>query len=140
TWLLVDFDLSASRAQFRDSDPRGNYIPGAIDRVASLGVTVKDHGPWSGTVHARYFGPRPLIEDNSQRSGSSTIFSARASYKVDSKTSFNLDVFNLFNRKANDIEYYYASRLNNEPPSGVNDIHFHPAEPRSARLALVMHY
>jgi outer membrane receptor protein involved in Fe transport len=95
-------------------------------------------------VHARYFGPRPLIEDNSVRSGSSTIFSARASYKVDAKTSINFDVFNLFNRKANDVEYYYASRLNNpaqpEPASGVKDIHFHPAEPRSARIALVTHF
>jgi len=26
-WLLVDLDLSASRAQFTDSDPRGSYIP-----------------------------------------------------------------------------------------------------------------
>jgi len=145
-WLLVDLDLSASRAQFTDGDPAGvgTYIPGAIDRVASLGVTVKDFGPWSGTVHARYFGPRPLKEDNSQRSQSSTIFSARASYKVDAKTSINFDVFNLFNRKSNDIEYYYASRLNNpiqpEPASGVNDIHFHPVEPRTVRLAVVARY
>ena len=145
-WLLVDLDLSASRAQFTDGDPAGvgTYIPGAIDRVASLGVTVKDFGPWSGTVHARYFGPRPLKEDNSQRSQSSTIFSARASYKVDAKTSINFDVFNLLNRKSNDIEYYYASRLNNpiqpEPASGVNDIHFHPVEPRTVRLAVVARY
>jgi TonB dependent receptor/TonB-dependent Receptor Plug Domain len=138
-WFIMDLDLSASRAQFADSDPRGSYIPGAIDRVASVGVTVKDLGPWSGTVHARYFGPRPLVEDNSQRSQSSVIFSARTSYKASAKTSVNLDVFNLFNRKANDIEYYYASQLRNET-SPVNDIHFHPAEPRSARLALVMHY
>ncbi|HEY6721174.1 MAG TPA: TonB-dependent receptor [Burkholderiales bacterium] len=138
-WLLVDLDLSFSRAEFTDSDPVGKYIPGAIDRVASLGVTVKDLGPWSGTVHARYFGPTPLIEDNSVRSQSSTIFSARVSYKVDAKTSFNLDVFNLFNRKANDIEYYYASQLKGEG-APVNDIHFHPAEPRSARLALVTHF
>src|SRR6267378_3463187 len=145
-WLLVDLDLSASRARFTDSDPAGvgTYIPGAIDRVASLGVSVKDLGAWSGTVHARYFGPRPLKEDNSQRSQSSTIFSARASYKVDAKTSVNFDVFNLLNRKSNDIEYYYASRLNNpiqpEPASGVNDIHFHPVEPRTVRLAVVAHY
>src|SRR2546425_1244095 len=139
-WLLVDLDLSASRVQFRDNDPVvGNYIPGAIDRVASLGVTVKDLGPWSGTVHARYFGPRPLKEDNSQRSQSSTIFSARASYKVDAKTSVNLDVFNLFNRKSNDIEYYYASQLQNEA-APTSRIHFHPAEPRTVRLAVVARY
>jgi hypothetical protein len=140
-WLLVDFDVSVSRARFTDNDPlvAGNYIRGAIDRVASLGVSVKDLGPWSGTVHARYVGPRPLTGDNSQRSQSSTIFSARASYKVDAKTSVNFDVFNLFNRKSNDIEYYYASQLRNET-GPVNNIHFHPAEPRTARLALVMHY
>jgi hypothetical protein len=140
-WLLVDFDVSVSRAQFTGSDPAGagTYIPGAIDRVASLGVTVKDLGPWSGTVHARYFGPRPLNGDNSQRSQSSVIFSARASYKVDAKTSVNFDVFNLFNRKSNDIEYYYLSqRCPTCAPE--KDIHFHPAEPRTARLALVMHY
>jgi len=140
-WLLVDFDVSVSRAQFTGSDPAGAgaYIPGAIDRVASLGVTVKDLGPWSGTVHARYFGPRPLIEDNSQRSQSSVIFSARASYTVDAKTSVNFDVFNLFNRKSTDIEYYYLSqRCPTCAPE--KDIHFHPAEPRTARLALLMHY
>jgi hypothetical protein len=151
-WLLVDLDLSASRAQFRDNDPVvGNYIPGAIDRVASLGVTVKDLGPWSGTVHARYFGPRPLKEDNSQRSQSSVIFSARASYKVDAKTSVNLDVFNLFNRKANDIDYFYCSRLltddvtnsrcRDDPTKpGKDDIHFHPVEPRTVRLAVIARY
>ena len=140
-WLLVDFDVSVSRAQFTGSDPAGagTYIPGAIDRVASLGVTVKDLGPWSATVHARYFGPRPLIEDNSQRSQSSVIFSARASYTVDAKTSVNFDVFNLFNRKSNDIEYYYLSqRCPTCAPE--KDIHFHPAEPRTARLALLMQY
>ena len=140
-WLLVDFDLSVSRARFTGADPlaAGNYIPGAIDRVASLGVSVKDLGPWSGTVHARYFGPRPLTADNNQRSQSSTIFSARASYKASAKTSVNLDVFNLFNRKSNDIEYYYVSqRCPSCAPEA--DIHFHPAEPRTARLALVMHY
>ncbi|HEY6240060.1 MAG TPA: TonB-dependent receptor [Burkholderiales bacterium] len=140
-WLLVDLDLSASHARFDDGDPTGvgNYIPGAIDRVASLGVTAKDFGPWSWTVHARYFGPTPLIEDNSVRSQSSLIFSARATYKVDAKTSVNIDIFNLFDRKADDIEYYYASQLKNEV-APVNDIHFHPAEPRSARVSVVMHY
>jgi len=143
-WLLVDFDLSVSRARFTETDPLapGDYIPGAIDRVASLGVSVKDLGPWSGTVHARYFGPRPLTADNSQRSQSSVIFSARAAYRADAKTSVNFDVFNLFNRKSNDIEYYYLSQRCPTTPTcpPEKDIHFHPAEPRTARLALVMHY
>lgn len=47
-----------------------------------------------------------------------------------------LDVFNLFDRKASHIDYYYASRLPGEGVAGVNDIHFHPVEPRSVRLTL----
>jgi outer membrane receptor protein involved in Fe transport len=140
-WLIFDLDLSASRAQFTDSDPAGNYIPGAIDRVASFGFTAKDLGPWSGTLLMRYFGPRPLIEDNSVRSSSSLLWSARATYKFDRRTQINLDILNLFDRKANDIEYYYASQLKTEVGTGpVNDIHFHPAEPRTIRVSLVTRF
>ena len=102
---------------------------------------MKDLGPWSGTVHARYFGPRPLDEDNTHRSQSSTIFSARASYKVDAKTNVNFDVFNLFNRKSNDIEYYYLSQRCPSPTCAPeNDLHFHPVEARTVRLALIARY
>jgi len=137
-WLLLDVDLSASRANFTDSDPVGNYIPGAIDKVASVGLTLKDLGRWSLTGHMRYFGPRPLIEDNSQRSQSSINFSARASYRLDRRTKFHIDVLNLFNRQAADISYYYPSQLRGEA-GPVNDIHFHPAEPRNVRVSVV-HY
>ena len=51
-----------------------------------------------------------------------------------------LDVFNLFDRKASDIDYYYASRLTGEPAGGVDDIHFHPVEPRSFRLTLTANF
>jgi outer membrane receptor protein involved in Fe transport len=137
-WLILDLDLSVSRAQFTDDDPTGagNHIPGAIDRVASFGVTAKDFGPWSGSMFMRYFGPSPLIEDNSVRSGSSLLWSARASYKADARTQINLDILNLFDRKANDIAYYYASQLRGEA-TPLNDIHFHPAEPRTVRVAIV---
>ena len=47
-----------------------------------------------------------------------------------------LDVFTLFDRKASDIDYFYASRLQGEPAGGVDDIHFHPVEPRTLRLTL----
>jgi hypothetical protein len=47
-----------------------------------------------------------------------------------------LDVFNLFDRNASDIDYYYSSRLKGEPVGGVDDVHFHPVEPRSVRLTL----
>jgi hypothetical protein len=138
-WLIVDLDLSLSHAEFTDSDPAGNHIPGAIDRVASFGISLKDLGQWSGSLFMRYFGPHPLTEDNSQVGASSLIWSGRATYKFDQRTQLTLDILNLFDRKANDIEYYYASQLRTET-APVNDHHFHPAEPRTFRLSLVTHF
>jgi len=135
-WLLFDLDLAASRSRYTQNDAAGNHIPGAIGKVASFGVTVTDRGPWSGALQLRYFGPRPLIEDNSVRSASTTLAYARLAYQLNRRTRLSLDVFNLFNKQASDIDYYYASRLPGEAQDGVGDRHFHPVEPRSARLTL----
>ncbi len=139
-WLLLDLDLAASRARYTQYDPVGTYIPGSIDRVASFGVTVTDVGRWYGGFDLRYFGPRPLVEDNSVRSSSTTLAYARIGYKISPKTKLTLDVFNLFDKQASDIDYYYQSRLKGESPDGVNDVHFHPVEPRTMRLSLVHNF
>lgn len=135
-WLLFDLDLAASRARYTQDDPVGNYIPGSLDRVLSFGVTVSDLGRWYGGFDLRHFGPRPLIEDNSVRSASTTLAYARLGYKVNPSTKLTLDVFNLFDKRASDIDYYYQSRLRGEVAEGINDVHFHPVEPRSMRLTL----
>ena len=46
-----------------------------------------------------------------------------------------VDVFNLFDRKVNDIEYFYESQLKTEA-APVADCHVHPAEPRTVRVTL----
>ena len=142
SWLLVDADFAASRARFRGPDPDGvgNYIPGSIDKVASLGITVADRGPWFGQFQLRYFGPRPLIEDDSVRSKSTTLAYLRVGYKITPSLKVALDVFNLFDRKASDIDYYYESRLRGEPVEGVPDIHSHPVEPRRFRLTMTANF
>ena len=48
----------------------------------------------------------------------------------------SLDIFNLFDRTASDIDYFYTSRLPGEPAGGVDDVHFHPVEPRRVRISL----
>ncbi len=134
-WLLIDADISASKAKFTDEDPAGERIPGSIDRVAALGVTLNELGRWSGTMQMRYFGPRPLIEDGSVHSRSTQLTNLRIGYKFDNNLRLGLDLFNLFNRQASDIDYFYASQLRGEA-APVNDVHFHPVEPRSLRLTL----
>ena len=135
----MDADVSVSHARFRDSDPAGDRIPGAIERVASLGVGVDGIGPWYGGLRLRYFGPRPLIEDNSVRSSGSTLVNLRAGYRINSALQVTLDVLNLFDRKVNDIEYFYESQLAGEA-APVEDKHVHPAEPRTFRVSLRMRF
>jgi hypothetical protein len=48
----------------------------------------------------------------------------------------SIDVFNLTDAKASDVDYYYVSRLPGEPAEGVADIHTHPLESRSVRASL----
>jgi outer membrane receptor protein involved in Fe transport len=139
SWLLVDLDLSVSRTRFTDEDPAGDYVPGSLEKVVSFGVTVDSFGPWYGMVQYRYFGPRPLIEDNSVRSASTQITNLRVGYKIDPKWRVHMDVYNLFDRKDSDIAYFYPSQLPGEGAS-VDDIHFHPVEPRTVRLTLSAHF
>lgn len=140
SWLLLDADLAFSQSRFKedqgDAPNAGRYVPGSVRTVASLGATVTAWGPWFGQFQLRYFGPRPLIEDNSQRSQGTTLAYARVGYKVSPDVKLALDVFNLFDRKASDIDYYYTSRLQGETSQGVNDLHSHPAEPRTLRLTV----
>ena len=142
--LLFDADLAFSRARYTEPDPAdptlGNFIPGAVNRVASFGVTVTEIGPWFGQFQLRYFGKRPLVEDNRQQSKATTLAYLRTGYKINRDLKLALDVFNLFNRQASDIDYFYTSRLPGEPAAGVDDIHSHPVEPRSLRLSLIANF
>ena len=139
-WLTVDADVAFARARFRDNDPVGKRIPGAVEGVASLALAVDNLGPYFGSLQWRYFGPRPLIEDNSVRSKSTALFNARVGYKINRNLRVELEAFNLTNRKLSAIDYYYTSRLPGEPVAGVNDIHFHPIESRSFRLTVSMNF
>ena len=135
-WLTIDVDVAYSKARFRDPDRYGDRIPGAVEGVVSAGVTAAGAGPLSGSLRLRYFGPRPLIEDDSVRSRASTTLNARAGYRLGRRYSVAIEAFNLANAKVSDIDYFYTSRLPGEPPGGVADIHTHPLERRTVRASL----
>ena len=133
-WLTVDADLAFTRARFRDDDPAGTRIPGALDRVISAGVTIEPSRPLFGSLRVRHFGPRPLIEDASVTSKGTTLWNGEAGYRLSTQARIVLEAFNIFDVDVSDIDYFYRSRLQGEPGDGVDDIHLHPALPRSARL------
>jgi outer membrane receptor protein involved in Fe transport len=135
-WLFVDLDVAWNHARFSESAPEGDYIPGAPETVASAGIAVDRYGPWSGALFLRYVGAYPLIEDNGVRADSSTVVDGQIAYEILPRLRLRLDVFNILDAETDDIAYFYSSRLSGEPAEGVDDVHFHPGEPRSFRLSL----
>jgi outer membrane receptor protein involved in Fe transport len=130
-WFLLDADFAWTHARFVN----GDRIPNAVDRVASVAFTLRELGPWSASLQWRYLGPGALLEDNSERSKPSLTSNLRLSHKLGSKAELTLDVFNLLDRKVNDIQYFYESQLPGEA-APVADRHVHPAEPRTLRVSL----
>jgi hypothetical protein len=106
--------------------------------VISAGATLDSLHNVFGSIRLRYFGPRPLIEDDSVRPRATSLANLEAGYKFAKNIKVAVDVFNLFNARDSDIDYYYASRLPGEPMDGVNDIHLHPTLPRTARVNLIL--
>lgn len=134
--LALDADLSFARARL-DLPAVANRIPGALERVMAGGVS------WSptqrgllGSARLRHFGAYPLIEDNSVRARPPTLTSADVGYQFLLGTRLRVAVLNVANVQADDIQYFYKSRLQGEPRGGIEDIHSHPVEPRQLRVPL----
>jgi len=136
-WLTLDADVSLSKARFRGDGAAGDLIPGAVQNVVSAGISVDSLASFFGSLRVRYFGPRPLVEDGSVSSKATTTVNALLGYELIRGLRAQVEVYNLLNAKVSDIDYYYASRLPGEPAGGVDDVHFHPVAPRSARVGLV---
>jgi hypothetical protein len=134
--LTVDADLAFTNAQFTDDDPAGNKIPGALDRVISAGVTFEPRHTLFGSLRVRHFGPRSLIEDGSVKSEATTLWNGEVGCRLSGKARVVLELFNIFDAEVSDIDYFYASRLPGEPADGLEDIHTHPALPRTVRLGI----
>jgi outer membrane receptor protein involved in Fe transport len=131
-WTL-DLEYAYTDSKFTDYAPEGDHIPGAIDQVVQMGLSAELDDGWFGGVRMRYFGERPLVEDGGVKSDESTVVNLRAGYST-RRWTVKLDVLNVLDSNDHDIDYFYASRLPDEPDDGVEDIHFHILEPRTIRL------
>ena len=130
--------MSWSGARFTDVDPAGDRVPGSVATVVSGGATLDSLHNVFGSIRLRYFGSRPLVGDGSVRSRATSLVNFEGGYRVARHLKVAVDVFNLLDATVSDIDYYYTSRLFNEPAAGVNDIHLHPALPRTARVNLIV--
>ena len=138
-WLTIDADFATSQAHFLGHPVGGDYVPEAANVVIASGVAVHDLKGWHSSLRWRYFGPRYLTQDGSQRSSSTSLLYYNLGYQINKRWSIEGDIFNLLNAKADDISYYYAYRLTPTSSALPGDVS-HPAEPRTFRVALTMRF
>ncbi len=137
-WLMVDNEVTVSEGRLLDVGT-DDEIPGAVPLTLDTGITIGKEEGFFGSLRSRYFSPRPLIEDGSVDSRPSWQVNGRVGYRKND-WEVAVDCLNLLGRDDNDIEYFYASRLPGEPAGGVEDIHLHPAEPRTFRISLTRRF
>ena len=117
--------------------PLGKYVPEAVGTVVSAGASIDN-------FHRMLRQP-PVAVFRTARAGRRQLgpvaadhpLNLQGGYDVAKNLRLTADLFNLFDAKVSDIDYYFTSRLPGEPLAGVDDIHFHPAVPRTLRVSMV---
>jgi outer membrane receptor protein involved in Fe transport len=172
SWLDLEADVAVTRSRFLGYDygqaiaynelagyplaqignAPGNFIPGAPNVVGTINLTLGEKTGWFGGLGYRYFGPRPLTEDNAFISPATGLLNARAGYNFENGWKIQLDAFNITNSRSDQITYAYGSFLKTDslyaacngpvpPPAavcenGVMGRVLHPVEPLALRLTI----
>lgn len=110
---------------------RLHYSP---ERLATAGATLRGVGGWTATLFVSSLGRRDGADDDLRRLRSSTLVNGRVVHRLTKDTRLVLDVFNVFNQPAAEIDHFAASRLTG--PATHENFLFHPGEPRGFRLRL----
>ncbi|MBM4185442.1 MAG: TonB-dependent receptor [Gemmatimonadetes bacterium] len=132
----ADLDLSLARARLLGVAPDQDRIPGALENVVAAGFGYEPTGNGVfGSMRVRRFGGYPLIENGTVRAQTNSLVNASVGYRW-GEARLTVSVLNLLDEDHSDVQYYYASRLPGEPAGGVDDVHFHPAEPRQLRVGV----
>jgi hypothetical protein len=135
TWLAFEGDVTATYARFRgyDSDQAtlysellqpdavqwgaylgnapGNYLINATPIIATGTLELGEATGWFGTAKYRYIAPRPLTQDGFFSSPAIGTINVRAGYRWKEGWKLQLDVFNMFNSRSQQIAYAYGSLL-----------------------------
>ena len=141
SFLELNTDLSFSHARystpflaaFGDS---GSFIPLAPNFVGSFGAIVDSLGPFYGGLQVRILGSYPLISDNSQRDAGYSETNVNFGYHVSRNLKAQIEVFNVFDIKANAAAFYYPTIIPGDNGVPTTDHQNHPLEPISARFSI----
>ncbi len=139
--LIVDGDIAISRAKLDEASNGGTHVPNAVPLTASLAATLDEGGAWFGGVRLRYLGAYALEETNTEKSTAFWTVNLKLSYRLSTQVQLSADILNLFDRRANDIEYWGTSCTRSEGAgcnggAGFDGRSIHPLEPRTLRLGM----
>ena len=137
-WFALDSELALSHARFTDAGNE-DHVPNSIPVMFSGGISLGRAEGLFGSLRARAFSARPLEETNQQKGKVTVTLNGQIGYRT-KNWEVALECLNILDRKDNDIEYYYTSRLAGERAEGFDDTHLHPAEPRMFRLRMTYHF
>ena len=132
--LVIDFSAARASGHFRGLPDGENSITDAHENVAAAGLSYVGTQGITASLRVRYFGDAALTEDESVMKEDSTLVNAGVSYAFGA-WEMGIDALNLFDAEDDDIAYFFESRLPGELEA-VEDIHFHPSNPRIIRAML----
>jgi outer membrane receptor for Fe3+-dicitrate len=147
-WLELNTDLSFDHARFVGTSAAdllnkfgdsGSFIPLAPVFIGAFGAIVDNIGPWYGGLQVRSLGPYALVSDNSERDVGYTETNVDVGYKFSRSLRSQLDIFNLFDVKANAAAFYYTTDIH-DGLGPTADHQIHPLEPISARLSVTQYF
>jgi outer membrane receptor protein involved in Fe transport len=147
--MIVDADLALSKARFKGEVNGGRHVPNAVPLTASVGLSVDDGGPWFGGMRLRYLGSYDLEETGAEKSRAFWMANLKLGYRFNKQWQATVDVLNLFNKQANDIEYWGGACTRNEATLGtgccgggsaIDGRLIHPLESRTTRLGLKLNF
>jgi hypothetical protein len=140
-WLEFYGSLSQNRARFTTpfNDGTGHvgyFLLNAPFATGAFDVYVKSLGAWSGGLEYRYLSAYPLSSDDKVQGSGYGEWNGDVRCKIGNGWATALGVYNLFNTKADAMQYWYVDRLPGEPTGGVPDVHVHALEPLTVRVTI----
>jgi outer membrane receptor protein involved in Fe transport len=164
-WLEIYASYSGDHARYitpldDGTGHLGYNLPNAPLATGSLNIYLKNLGPWSGGLAYRYLSSYPLSSGPCNNAAVAADFPGLTScaqaptpqgqvngsgygewnadlhYAFSHGWSTGLGIYNLLDKKANAMEYWYVDRLPGESAYGVADLHVHPLEPLSVRWTI----
>lgn len=124
-------DVNYARPRSIDESSGNDRIPLAPEFTATGGIDIVDLKNFSGGIRFRHIQDRPANEDNSIVAEGYFITDVNVNYSM-KRFTIGVAIENVLNSEWKEAQFATESRLRDEPAS-VEEIHFTPGTPFSAK-------